>query len=162
MTMSTSSTANKTVLALEKVSSSTKPAFLLDSTGRHDKLECLTTDPDIKSGTCFFNWKNELYIYSTYFESFNYDSLQISKLVGYNFEVIGEDRIRFSLGTCTNMGDRKLMFCFGESSEYSCNWAAKPLDDFFKLASTEYGHKDGGISCSQSKFFCQRSSNTKV
>ena len=101
----TSFAQNRTVLVLNSIAG-WKPALLIDSSGRQDKLGCFTPDSDSAAyATCSLVWQNELYIFGG-----DYNRRQISKLIRYNLSVIGSLQFDFRSGACTNMAGVKL-FC---------------------------------------------------
>ena len=124
-----------------------KPAVLVDSTGRQDKLECFTHDKDSEVyRSCSVTWNNELYIFGG-----AHNKRQISKLVRYKLQVIGNLPFDFQFGGCTTMASGKLFLCFSLYDYKRCQWSTEPLGHFYNSTLAFHYHDSIRISSSECK-----------
>ena len=124
-------------------------AMLVSSNGRQDELSCFTHDEDSATdNSCGLTWKNMLYI----FGGEETKKQQISKLVRYKMQVIGNLPFEFDRGACTNMASRKFFLCFEIYDYRRCHWSTDPLGDYNDVPQSFHDHRRITISSSERKF----------
>ena len=102
------------------------------------------TDFEFGPGTgvyqsCSIVWKDEIFVFGG-----RYQSQQISKVQNCQLKLIGQLKVKFNYGACTNVGNELVFFCFYDfddpTTDKKCLKATSPLGDFQETRYSTHHH----------------------